>query len=120
MQENEHNDIGENVIRIAMPGGQSLLSLSISREVGQHITSAFVQATPLVNIDGGVSAMFNDDFRQTNQPAAVALDQLVADAVAPKMLEDEPDVTQMLTKFRLRLLKSLEYVDQAIKSLPKL
>jgi hypothetical protein len=45
--------------------------------------------------------------------------QLVSQAVALEMLEDEPDALQMLSKFRDRLLKSLEHVEKAIASLPK-
>jgi hypothetical protein len=45
--------------------------------------------------------------------------QLVSQAVALEMLEDEPDAALMLAKFRDRLLKSLEQVGQAIASLPK-
>ena len=45
--------------------------------------------------------------------------QLVSQAVAPEMLQDEPEAAQILSKFRARLLKSLEHVEQAIASLPK-
>ncbi len=45
--------------------------------------------------------------------------QLIAEAISPDMLEDEPDALQMLSKFRDRLLKSLEHVEKAIASLPK-
>ena len=47
------------------------------------------------------------------------IDQLVAQSVSSDMLEDEPEGPQMLFEFRARLLKSLDLVDQAIKSLPK-
>ena len=95
------------------------MSLSISREIGQHITSALVQAIALVNVDGSVSAMFDDNVRQTNQTTAVALDQLVAEAVSSEMLEDEPEVLQHLSEFRTRLVKSLAHVDKAIAQLSK-
>lgn len=119
MQGSQYNDSGENVIRIATPSGKNLLSLSISREIGQHIASALAQASPSISIDGSVSTMFDDAFEQTNQTATVALDQLVAEAVAPEMLEDEPDAVQMLSKFHIRLLKSLELVEQVIATRPK-
>ncbi len=118
-QENEHDDIGEAVIRIATPSGQNLMSLSISHEIGQHITSALTKAIPSIDIDGGVTVMFDSEVQQTIQVATVALDQLIAEAISPEMLEDEPDAAQMLSKFRNRLLRSLELVDQAIASLPK-
>jgi hypothetical protein len=118
-QENEHDDTGEAVIRIATPSGQNLISLSIAREIGQHITSAITQANPSIDTDGTVTVILDDEVQQTIQVAAVALDQLVAEAIAPEMLEDEPEAAQMLSKFRDRLLKSLEHVEQAIASLPK-
>ena len=118
-RENEHYDTGEVVIRIATPSGQNLMSLSISHEIGQHITSALTKAIPSIDIDGGVTVMFDSEVQQTIQVATLALDQLIAEAISPEMLEDEPDAAQMLSKFRNRLLRSLELVDQAIASLPK-
>ena len=63
--------------------------------------------------------MFDDDVQQTIQVVTVGLDQLVAEAISPEMLEDEPEAAKMLSKFRDRLRKSLEHVEQAIASLPK-
>jgi hypothetical protein len=118
-QENEHDDTGEAVFHIMTPSGQNLMSLSISRELGEHFNSAQAQATPSINIDGSVTVMFDDDVQKTVQVATAALDRLVSEAIAPEMLEDEPEAAQMLAKFRDRLLKSLEHVEKAIGSLPK-
>ena len=118
-QENELDDTGEAVIRITTPSGQNLISLSIAREIGQHIASARAQATPSINIDGSVTVMFDDDVQQTIQVVTVEIELLVAEAIAPDMLDDEPEAGEMLSKFRDRLLKSLEHVEQAIASLPK-
>jgi hypothetical protein len=118
-QENELDDTGEAVIHIATPSGQNLVSFSIAHEIIQHIASARAQATPSINIDGSVTVMFDDDVQQTIQVVAIGLELLVAEAIAPEMLEDEPEAAQMLSKFRERLLKSLEHVEQAIASLPK-
>ena len=95
------------------------MSLSISRELGQHFTSAQAQATPSINIDGSVTVMFDNEVQQKILVATLAFDRLVAEAVAPEMLEDEPQAAQMLSKFRDRLFKSLEHVEKAIASLPK-
>jgi EAL domain-containing protein (putative c-di-GMP-specific phosphodiesterase class I) len=118
-QENEHDDTDEAVIRIAAPSGQNLMSLSIAHEIVQHIASARAQATPSINIDGSLTVMVDDDVKQAIQAVTVGLDQLVAEAISPEMLEDEPEAAQMLAKFRDRLLKSLEHVEQAIASLPQ-
>ena len=118
-RENEHVATGEAVIRIATPSGQNLISLSIAREISQNIATAITQATPSINIDGSVTVMVEDDVQQTIQVVTVGLDQLVAEAISPEMLEDEPEAAKMLSKFRDRLRKSLEHVEQAIASLPK-
>ncbi len=95
------------------------MSLSMAQEIVQHIASARAQATPSINIDGSVAVIFDDDVQQPIQVVTVGLDQLVAEAISPDMLEDEPEAAQMLSKFRDRLLKSLEHVEQSIASLPK-
>jgi hypothetical protein len=118
-QEAHRGDTGENVILVATTSGKNLLSLSISREISQHITSTLAQATPLINIDGSVTIMLHDEFQQNDQGKSVPLDQLIAKAISPEMLEDEPQAAQHLSEFRTRLIKSLEHVDEAIASLPK-
>ena len=95
------------------------MSLSISREIGQHFTSALVRAIPTIDLSGKVSVLFNDEFQRDDQTESIPLDQLIANAVSPEMLEDEPDAAQQLSEFRTRLLKSLELVEQTIASLPK-
>jgi hypothetical protein len=95
------------------------MSVSISREIGRHLTNALVRAAPTIGLDGNVSIMFDDDFQSADHVTTISLDQLVADAVSPEMLEDEPQAAQHLSEFRTRLLKSLELVEQAIASLLK-
>ncbi len=118
-QEDGHDDADEHIIRVATIAGRSLLSVSISRELGQRLAPVLVQAIPFIDIDGSVRVQFEDETQQENQLASVALDQLVAAAVSSDMLDDEPDAKQMLFEFRTRLLKSLEHVERAIASLQK-
>jgi hypothetical protein len=115
----ESDDLSENVMRVKTSSGQNLLSFSIAPEISQHIAAAYAEATASINIDGGVIVMFEHEFEPSVHATAVPLDQLVASAVSADMLEDELDATAMLVEFRARLLKSLEYVDHAIASLPK-
>jgi hypothetical protein len=115
----ESDDVSENVMRVTTKSGQNLLSLLIAPEIGQHIAAAYAEATCSINIDGCVVVMFEHEFQPSVHAAAIPLDQLVASAVSADMLEDELDATAMLTEFRARLLKSLEYVDQAIASFTK-
>ena len=95
------------------------MSLSISHEIGRHLTNASVRATSTIELSGKVSVLLDDEFQRDDQTESIPLDQLVANAVSPEMLEDEPDAAQQLSEFHSRLLKSLEHVEQAIASLPK-
>lgn len=115
----DSDDAGESVIRVKTDSGQGLLSLSIAPELGQHIGTAHAGANATINIDGSVSVTFDNELQPSDQAATVSLDQLVAEAVSADMLDDEPDAAAMLEEFHNRLLKSLEYVDQAIASLTK-
>lgn len=115
----ESDDAGENVIRLKTDSGQDLLSLSIAPELGQHIAAAYTGTNVFIGIDGNVSVVFDNEFQLRDRAAFVSLDQLVASAVSPDMLEDEPDAAAMLVELHGRLLKSLEYVDEAIASLVK-
>ena len=51
-----------------------------------------------------------------SQEQKTPLDRLVAEAVGTDMLEDEPLVEELLTRFRERLLLSLEFVNKALAS----
>ena len=75
--------------------------------------------SPTIDLSGKVSVLFDDEFQRDDQTKLIPLNQLVADAVSPEMLQDESDAAQQLSEFRSRLLKSLELVEQAIASLPK-
>lgn len=67
-----------------------------------------------INIEGLLRV---DDWKDgTNPipPQQIALDKLVAEAVSPDMLEDEPLAEALLTRFRERLFLSLQHVDKAL------
>ncbi len=118
-QEKGGDNNKEDVIRVATTSGQNLLSMTITTEIGRHLTRALLQATPMIDVSGHLSIINNDEFQLIDEIETIPLDQLVADAVSPKMLEDEPEALQHLAEFRARLLKSLEHIDEAIASLPK-
>ena len=118
-RENGGDDIKEDIILVATTSGQNLLSMTISTEIGRHLTSALVHATPTIDIGGYLAAINNDESQPVDQIETIPLDQLIAEAVSPEMLEDEPEAPNLLAEFRIRLLKSLELVEQAIASLPK-
>jgi hypothetical protein len=75
-----------------------------------------MEGEPIIDIEGLV---YVDDWDADKVPAGhIAIDMLVARAVSPDMLEDEPQALQLLQRFRHRLIASLEHVNAALKSLP--
>lgn len=99
--------------------GVAVASMSVLREQLLAAITLEVDHHPLLSLKGFVSVI--SDVISLSEPEIqpIALDQLVADAISPEMLDDEPEATHMLSEFRTRLLKSLELVEQAIASLPK-
>ena len=77
-----------------------------------------LQGYPILSQHGFVSIV-SDELSKTLSNQAIALDQLVAEAISPGMLDDEQNVETMLAELRARLLKSIEYVNLAIATLPK-
>jgi hypothetical protein len=67
---------------------------------------------PVLDIEGLVYVVDWENDSATTAP--VTLDGLVADAVSPDMLEDEPQAVDLLLKFRQRLLSSVEHVNTAL------
>jgi hypothetical protein len=61
---------------------------------------------PIIDIEGRVYVADWDEV--SSNPVPVTIDKLVADAISPDMLEDEPQAADLLLKFRQRLLSSLE------------
>jgi hypothetical protein len=70
-----------------------------------------------MSLEGLIFAAFEESTLELGAIEAISIDQVIADAISPEMLEDEPEAAQMLTKFRDRLLKSLEHLEKAIASL---
>jgi hypothetical protein len=107
------------VVELQDKAGLVVASLSVLKE---HLLPTIAQELdlqPLFSLDGRVSVISDviSLSQLENQP--IALDHLVAEAISPDMLEDEPNAAQQLSEFRNRLLKSLECVNTAIASLPK-
>ena len=107
------------VVELQFVDGLALASISVpSNQLLKAIAQKLVQY-PLISLDGFVSIASDEIVEASRDDNTIALDQLVADAVSLEMLEDELEAPSMLAEFRIRLLKSLELVEQAIASLPK-
>ena len=107
------------VVELQSANGLTVTSLSVPSDQLVQAGSQKLRFYPLISLDGIVSVVSEDFIGALLEDQTIAFDQLIAEAIAPEMLEDEPEAPQMLAKFRDRLLKSLEHVEQAIASLPK-
>jgi hypothetical protein len=107
------------VFELSDARGSTMASVSIPSETMNELLKPHISIFVELQLDGTVS-LDSEICAFTSAPSTETdILQLVSQAVAPEMLEDEPQAAQMLSKFRDRLLKSLDHVEQAIRSLPK-
>jgi len=107
------------VIELQFADGDALASMSVPSEQLLQGAAQRLAPYPLISTIGLVSISYDATIIGLPVNQAIALDQLITEAVSEDMLEDEPDAAAMLAEFRSRLLKSLERVDRAIAALPK-
>jgi hypothetical protein len=122
LKQPEHKDAvdlgGQIVFELTDLHGSILISVSLRPETIEKLLRPHLSTCVELQLDGSVSV--NSEFFALQSPrTAIDIVELVRQGLAPEMLEDEPNAAQMLSKFRDRLLKSLEHVGQAIWSLPK-
>jgi hypothetical protein len=107
------------VFELSDARGSTMASVSIPSETMNELLKPHISIFVELQLDGTVS-LDSEICAPTLEPSTETdILQLVSQAVVPEMLEDELEAAQMLSKFRDRLLKSLEHVEQAIASLPK-
>jgi hypothetical protein len=108
------------MVELQDTAGLAVASISVLKEQLLPAITQELDHQPLLSLEGFVSIISDWSSSSLSENRSIPLHQLVADAVSPEMLEDEPEAAHMLAEFRTRLLKSLEHVDTAIASLPKL
>jgi hypothetical protein len=107
------------VVELLFVDGLALTSVSVpSGELLQAVAQKLAHY-PLISPDGFVSIVSDEVPEARQKDNAIALNQLVAEAISTDMLDDEPNAAQMLAELRNRLLKSLGHVEQVIASLLK-
>jgi hypothetical protein len=110
---------GDRVIVVLQDSkGLALGNLSVPSDQLLQAVAQKLECYPILSPHGFVSVV-SDELTETLSNDAISLDQLVAEAISPDMPNDEQNVETMLAELRARLLKSLEYVDQAIASFTK-
>jgi hypothetical protein len=93
--------------------------MSVPEDQLHQELSRILKPYVLMSPEGLISASLEESTLELGADEAISIDQVIADAISPDMLEDEPKAGEMLPKFRDRLLKSLEHIEKAIASLPK-
>jgi hypothetical protein len=107
------------VFELSDAQGSTMASVSMPSETINELLKPHISIFVELQLDGTLS-LDSEICAFTSAPSTETdILQLVSQAVAPEMLEDEPEAAQMLSHFRDRLLKSLEHVEQALASLPK-
>jgi hypothetical protein len=118
----DHLSAGTNghvTIELQDTSGRSIALMSVPEDQLHQELSQILKPCVLMSLEGLISASFQEPTLEVGAKEAISIDQVIADAISPDMLEDEPEAAQMLSKFRDRLLKSLEHVEKAIASLPR-
>jgi hypothetical protein len=110
---------GPIVLELVDAQGWTLASVSIPSVTINELLRPYLSIFVELHLDGTVSLDSEICAPTLVPPTETDILQLVSQAVAPEMLEDEPEAVQMLSKFRDRLLKSLKHVEKAIASLPR-
>jgi hypothetical protein len=116
----DHLSVGTNehvAIELQDTGGRSVALLSVPEDQFHQELSRILKPCVLMSPEGLISASWEESMLELDTIKAISIDQFIAEAISPEMLEDEPEAAQMLTKFRDRLLKSLEHLEKAIASL---
>lgn len=99
--------------------GRSIALMSVPDDQLHQELSRILKPYILISLEGLISASLEETTLELGAEEAISIDQVIADAISPDMLDDEPEAAEMLARFRDHLLKSLEHVEQAIASLPK-
>jgi hypothetical protein len=116
----DHLSVGTNehvAIELQDTGGRSVALLSVPEDQFHQELSRILKPCVLMSPEGLISASWEESMMELDTIKAISIDQFIAEAISPEMLEDEPEAAQMLTKFRDRLLKSLEHLEKALASL---
>jgi len=108
------------IVELQDANGLTMASVSVPNDQLLQAVSQKLECYPLMTPDGVVSIASDEFAEPLPSVQTIALDQLIAESISTDMLDDEPNATNMLFELRARLLKSLELVEQAITSLPKL
>jgi hypothetical protein len=97
--------------------GTAVFTAQLSRELVDKAVLAQAGVTVALALSGDVYADL--DAIEVPPLAQIPIDELVAQAVEPKMLEDEPHAEALLKTLRRKLIAAVSAVDAALASINK-
>jgi hypothetical protein len=107
------------VVELQDASGLAIASVSVRKDKLFQAVLEKLTCYPLMTPDGLVYVVSDQMAEPLPSVQTIALDQLIAESISADMLDDEPNAANMLSELRVRLLKSLELLEQAIVLLPK-
>jgi hypothetical protein len=107
------------VVELQDANSLTIASFSVPSDQLLQAVSQNLECYPMMSPDGFVSVVSDQTAEPLPSSQTIPLDKLIADGISSDMLDDEPNAANMLSELRGRLLKSLEYVEHTIASLPK-
>ena len=113
----DHNESARVSLRLTDASGSEVMSLHIPNHMAVHLATTQQNFKLVMNIEGLVGCIGNGQELNSAMPHGIEFDRLVARAISPDMLEDEPNALQLLTTFKERLERSLERIVDAIDGL---
>ena len=94
--------------------GQPVMTLRLSAQLIDPVVVTKLAHTISMAPDGTISVKVDGSAADWRHNEAGSIDTLVASAVQPSMLEDEPNALQLLATLRERLARTIALVDNAI------
>jgi hypothetical protein len=99
---------------VADDDGGEVLTLSLPAELVESAVLARCRVDVFVSLSGEVIADMEGADPSIAPPERPGLDDLVARAIEPAMLEDEPEAWEMLKQLQRRLETAINAVDAAL------
>lgn len=108
--------VGTDTYRLQLADGvgQSIMTLRLPAELIEPVVASKLEHTISMALDGTIAMTTDGSSADGSSHDASSIETLVADAVGPSMLDDEPAAQQMLRMLRDRLRQALGAVDAAI------
>jgi hypothetical protein len=114
-RDHEHSTLGNYYTAAIVDHEDSeILTLKLPAELVERAVLARCEVDVFVSLTGNVSTNVEIASLGETRPERQGLDDLVARAVEPAMLQDEPEADEMLRSLRQKLKTAIDAVDTAL------